>query len=379
MTASRDLRARIEDGEARLHALLEAVVDGIITSDDHGVIQSVNPAVERMFGYTADELLGNKLNLLMPAPYAEAHDAYLANYRRTGAARIIGIGREVEGLRKDGSVFPIDLAVSEVQLHDRRLFTGIVRDISDRRAAEERARLRLRDLAHASRLLEIGEMSSGIAHEINQPLTAVVTYAQACVRMLRAGDTDLELVRDTLVQIADQGARAGEIVQRLRRFARKGETRREALDLNEAVQDVIGLLGHELRRGELHLELDLEPDLPIVYADRVQVEQVLVNLVRNAIEAMASTEDLRLLEVSTSHDETAARIDVADTGEGLPADAARVFDTFYTTKQDGMGVGLSISRTIAEAHEGQLLASPNPRGGATFTLVLPLSGEPADD
>ena len=249
-----------ESGE-RLRAILDAAVDAIVTIEESGAIESINHAAERVFGYTRDELIGRNVSLLMPSPYREEHDRYIAHYLGTGEARIIGIGREVEAQRKDGSVFPADIAVSEVQLPGRRLFTGIVRDLTERREMEERARLRLEDAAHTARLLELGEMCSGIVHEVNQPLTAIVSFAEGCLRMIRRGGAEGALIESTLDRVAEQGVRAGEIVSRLRSLARKDESRIETFDLGVAIEETLLLVDHERRQRGVRVEVDRESGL----------------------------------------------------------------------------------------------------------------------
>jgi two-component system sensor kinase FixL len=366
-------RERLDDRQARLDAILDTAVDGIITIDETGIIESVNAATQRIFGYTADELVGQNIKLLMPAPYREQHDGYIARYLETGEARIIGIGRDAEGLRKDGTRFPIDLAVSAFFTGGRRLFTGLVRDISDRRRAEEEARRRRDELSHAARLSTIGELSSGIAHEINQPLTAIVSFAEACLRMLRSGDADTHKLENALEQIAAQGQRAGHITRHLRRLARKGEREHVGVDINHMVRDMLGLVRNELETSGITLHLELDESLPSVECNRIQVEQVVLNLVRNAMDVLEDGDpEVRELSIRTRGGrDQGIELEVEDSGGGF-GDAApeRVFETFFTTKPDGLGMGLSISRTIIDDHGGRLWASDG-AAGAVFHVALP--------
>ena len=367
-------REQLDDREARLSAILDTAVDGIITIDEHGVIESVNAATERIFGYTGDELVGNNITMLMPSPYREKHDEHIARYLRTREPRIIGIGREAEGLHKDGRRFPIDLAVSEIRVRGSRLFTGVVRDISARHRAEDEARRRSADLAHAARLSTIGELTSSIAHEVNQPLTAMVNFAEACLRMLRSGSADTQKLEDALGQIAVQGQRAGRIIRHLRRLARKGESERVEVELGRLVRDVLGLVSNELRASDIALHLVLDESLPAVKCDRIQVEQVVLNLVRNAMDVLeAGPANGRELTIRTRADTGGiVELTVEDSGEGFGAHGSeRIFEIFFTTKTDGLGMGLSISRTIIEEHGGRLRASPRPGGGAIFHVTLP--------
>ena len=367
-------RQLLDDREARLNAILDTAVDGIITIDERGIIESVNRGTERIFGYTSDELVGRSVNVLMPSPYREEHDGYMARYLRTGQPRIIGIGREAEGQHKDGTRFPIDLAVSEIRVPGARVFTGVVRDISARRRAETEARRRNAELAHAARLSTIGELTSGIAHEVNQPLTAMVNFAEACLRMLRSGNADTHKLEDALGQIAVQGQRAGHIIRHMRRLARKGESERVTVDVSHLVQDVLGLVSNELRASGIALHLVLDESLPAVKCDRIQVEQVVLNLVRNAMDVLeegpAEGRELTIRTRADGHENI--EILVEDTGEGFAVgDDERIFETFFTTKADGLGMGLSISRSIIEDHGGRLWASPRPGGGAIFHVNLP--------
>jgi two-component system sensor kinase FixL len=376
-----DKPSQITEDAATLSAILDTAAEGIITIDEHGIVESINPAGLEMFGYAQSEVLGNNVSMLMPQHYRVHHDGYMANYLRTGQAKIIGTGREVEGQRKDGSVFPMGLAVSDVAFADRRLFAGIVRDLSARRQAESEARGRLHELAHASRLLELGEMTSGLSHEINQPLTAIVTFAQACQRLVAANSADPEMLENTLGQIVQQGERAAQIVKSLRDFSRKHDGDYETVSLPAVAQDVLALLQHEIHRSGVNVTLDAAGSHRMVNASRIQIEQVLVNLIRNAIEAMQSIErGKRSLHVTVASKENGLeQIVVDDTGKGIPtASMDKLFDAYFTTKSDGMGVGLSISRSIAQTHGGQLTAYNLPFGGARFTIELPCVEEPND-
>jgi two-component system sensor kinase FixL len=292
--------------------------------------------------------------------------------------RIIGVGREVEGQHKDGMRFPMDIAVSEVRVGASRLFTGLVRDISQRRRAEEEARRRRAELAHSARLSTIGELTSGIAHEVNQPLTAMVNFAEACLRMLRSGTADTQKLEDALGRIADQGQRAGHIIRHLRRLARKGDSERTEDDLSRLVRDVLDLTANELRASGIALQLLLDESLPLLKYDRIQIEQVVLNLVRNAMDVLevAPAHGRELTIRTRVNAQGAIELTVEDTGAGFEAhNSERIFETFFTTKADGLGMGLSISRTIIEDHGGRLWASPRPGGGAIFHVILSGAGQ----
>ncbi len=364
-----------ESGE-RLRAILHAAVDAIVTIEESGAIESINPAAERAFGYARDELIGRNVSVLMPSPYREEHDRYIAHYLRTGKARIIGIGREIEAQRKDGSVFPADIAVSEVRLPGRRLFTGIIRDLTERRAMEERARLRLEDAAHTARVLELGEMCSGIVHEMNQPLAAIVSFAEGCLRMVRGGGAEPALIEDTLGRVAEQGIRAGEILSGLRDLVRKDESRSEAFHLDATIEETLLLVDHERRRRGIRVEVDREHGLPAVSADRVQIEQILLNLLRNAFHAVEGAERRQVWMRVTRAGSDRVRLIVEDSGPGLtPELCERVFEPFYTTRPSGLGIGLAISRSLAERHGGRLWAESGDGRGARFGLELPYAAQ----
>ena len=374
LSLSREAWDRLAEKEARLQSILNTAVDGIVTIDDQGIIESLNPATEHIFGYAAGELIGQNVKILMPSPYRNEHDTYLSNYLATGNRKIIGIGREVEGRRKDGAVFPLDLAVSEFFVAGQRRFMGLMRDISERKRAEREARRHLEELAHASRLSALGEMATGIAHEVNQPLAAIVSYAQACLNLLDSKNTDTSVVKDALTQIAAQGRRAGEIVHHLRQLVRKDQTERANIDLNGCVHAVLELFSNDLKSSGVSVSLELAENLPRVRADRVQIEQVLLNLVLNALDVLAeqTVPSKRMSIGSRSVGEKGVEICVTDSGPGLGGeDPERLFETFYTTKPAGLGVGLSISRSIIESHGGRLWAKENRGGGLSVHFTLP--------
>ncbi|MCA8967674.1 MAG: hypothetical protein KDC48_22525, partial [Planctomycetes bacterium] len=237
------------------------------------------------------------------------------------------------------------------------------------------------EIAHVARIAMLGEMTVSIAHEINQPLAAIVSFAEACLRMLRTGTGSPDVLRGALEQISAQGVRAGDIVHNLRQFVRKGGSSRTSVDVNDVIRDVLGLLQHDVRQRAVNLQLALDADLPEVPADRVQVGQVTLNLVRNALDALddepGAPRDVRITTARSG--ERVIEVAVADTGTGLPPDGPqRVFETFFTTKPDGMGIGLSICRSLVEAHGGRLTAESNPGGGATFRFTLPINGPGTD-
>jgi two-component system, LuxR family, sensor kinase FixL len=359
--------------EDQLSALLNAAVDAMVLIDDRGIVTRFNRAAERVFGYAAGEVVGRNVSQLMPQPYRREHDGYLERYQHTGEARIIGIGREVVAQRKDGSTFPIDLAVGEFVTAAGRCYVGILRDISERKRQEEQAEdLRAR-LAHVSRIGTLGEMVSGIAHEVNQPLTAIANYASACRRMMLAGQTNPGEMLSILEKIAVQAERAGQVIRGLRALAKRGDNRRQLLDCNQLVREVLRIVEFEVRGADVALDVRLAPSLTPVLADGVQIQQVVLNLIRNAMEAMGEAGSGRAVVVETGQTEPEwVTIRVSDRGPGLSAEVARrLFEPFFTTKKHGMGLGLSICQSIATAHGGELRYSQNEWGGATFALQLP--------
>lgn len=360
----------LEEREAHLQSILRTVPDAMVVIDVDGIMQSFSATAERLFGWSAEEAIGRNVSMLMPPPYREAHDGYLLRYLQTGERRIIGIGRVVVGERRDGSTFPMELSVGEM-FSDHRFFTGFIRDLTERQATESRLQDLQSELVHVSRLTSMGEMASALAHELNQPLSAIANYLKGSTRLLDAPDPDHQTIREALGSATEQALRAGQIIRRLRDFVAKGEAERRIESLPKLLEEAGALAMIGARDQGVHLRFDLNPALDLVLADRVQIQQVVLNLIRNAIEAMENSPQ-RELVVSTrpaAHD--MVEISVKDSGAGIaPEVAEKLFQPFVTSKDSGMGVGLSISRTIIEAHGGRIWAEENIGGGTTFRFTL---------
>ena len=489
-------------------ALVDTAVDGIIVTDTVGVIQLCSRSAEKMFGFAASEMIGRNISMLMPEPYRTGHDGYLAHYRRTGEKKIIGIGREVVGQRKDGSLFPMYLSVGEGVAEGKGFFVGIIRDLRDikrerasrddasrllglvvassndaivsttlkgviaswnasaqrifgysereamgrhisilfppdlldkeadmvarlqrgekiqnfqtrRRhkaghdllvslsvalvvdkegepigisrtarditesAAAELKALRLQEeLAHVARLTAMGQMSAAIAHELNQPLTAVTNYVKAAQRLLGPDDPAPQQVaraKDAMEKAAGQTLRAGTIIRSLRDFVEKRESEKRPEDLNRIVREALELTFVGSLHSDIRTETALDPGLPPVVVDKVHIQQVLVNLIRNSMEAMAHAPQRKLSIATRYVAPRHAEITVRDTGPGLaPEVKDRLFQPFVTTKESGMGIGLRICQSMIEAHSGSIRALDEERQGATFEIHLPLKQPDGD-
>ncbi len=360
------------DREAHLRSILDTVPDAMVVIDEAGHIQSFSSTAERLFGYSAEEVAGQNVSLLMPSPYREHHDQYLTRYLTTREKRIIGASRVVIGLRKNGSTFPMELYIGETVMQKRRAFTGFVRDLTERQETQARLHELQSELAHMSRFTAMGEMASTLAHELNQPLTAIATYLNGCRRLLERGMApDSAMLRDGIERAAEQALRAGQIIRRLREFVSRGETERRVENLPKLIEEASALALIGARESGLRVSFSFNPECAGVIADKVQVQQVLVNLIRNAMEAMQNSAARELLISTTPLPDDMIRMDVADTGPGISQDiVAQLFQPFISTKAYGMGVGLSVSRTIIEAHGGKLWAEPRPGGGTIFAFTL---------
>lgn len=360
----RDLERR----EALLRSILDTVPDALVVIDEQGLIQSFGAAAERLFGFSPKEVIGQNVKVLMPSPYREEHDGYLARYRATGERHIIGVGRIIVGRRKDGSTFPMELTVGEVNLSGTQLFTGFVRDLTQRQDRERRLNELQAEFVHVSRLTELGQMVAALAHEVNQPLTAMANYLSGVRRLLAAGNQ--QGVQNAIERITEQGNRAQQIVQRLRDFVNKRETERRVESVLKTIEEASGLALIGVGQG-LNLDIRVDDSATEAVIDKIQIQQVLLNLMRNALEAMAGSAR-RELSITTVRAGDMVEISVADTGPGLPESVrARLFQPFVTTKSSGMGVGLSVCRTIVEAHGGELRVEDGAGGGTVFLFTVP--------
>jgi len=361
----------LAEREAHLQSILDTVQDAMIVIDERGVMQSFSAAAERQFGWTAAEAIGLNVSVLMPEPYRSQHDAYLERYLRTGERRIIGIGRVVVGERKDGSTFPMELAVGEMRGGDRRFFTGFVRDLSERQSTERRLQDLQSELVHVSRLTAMGEMASALAHELNQPLSAIANYMKGSERLLDAEPPDRDKIKGAMAKAADQALRAGQIIRRLRDFVAKGEADRRIESVSKLLEEAGALAMIGARERGVRLRFDIDRDLDLVMADKVQIQQVVLNLMRNSIDAMEGSPRRDLTVSARPVADAMVEIAVTDTGPGIgPEVADQLFQPFVTTKAMGMGIGLSISRTIVEAHGGRIWVEANPGGGTIFRFTL---------
>jgi two-component system sensor kinase FixL len=366
--------------------VLDSVVDAILTINDQGIIQFVNRATEKLFHYSAEELIGQPLTILMPEPYASQHQQFVTNFLNTGKAKIIGIGRELTALTREGETFPIYLAVNEIQTGDRSYFAGIIRDLSEQKENQEALLEQRERLAQVGRLSTMGEMTASIAHEINQPLTAIAAYSQACMKLLEKEDYDKSRVLDGLRKLNEQSLRAGAVIERIQRFVRHEGSEKKLVDLNELMRDLVHLAAADARLHSVDLHFELQEDLPVVYCDPVQIQQVALNLIRNAIDAMMEVNCVHGADVvvRTQLCDEGIEVAVIDLGTGVTEDnEALVFSPFHTTKAEGMGMGLSICRSIVRHHGGDLNFVNNAgRGdlehGCTFYFRLPIDEIPDD-
>jgi len=364
----------VADRDEHLRSILATVPDAMVLIDDKGIILSFSAAAEKMFGYAEAEVVGENVSMLMPSPDRERHDGYLRNYRDTGVRKIIGIGRVTTARHRDGNTFPIELAVGEAWVDGKRIFTGFLHDLTERRRADLRLRDLQSELAHVGRINELGTLASSLAHEINQPLTAITSYCEGAMALLN-GEPDaaqLEMAREALRDTAEQAIRAGQIVKRMRDFLSHGETEHRLELLSRLVTEANALALVGSREHGIDVQVNLDPAFDHVFVDRIQIQQVLFNLIRNAIEAMIDGSVRSLGISSKSLAEGFVMVSIEDSGTGISENVAgQLFQPFVTTKKAGMGIGLSICRTIVEAHGGRIWFEPGSEGGTIFHFTLP--------
>jgi len=362
-----------------LGPVLDAMLESMIVIDGKGIISQANKATTTMFGYSRYELVGANIRMLMSGADKARHNKYLKRYEKTREKRIIGIGREVVGARKDGSTFPADIAVGEIKTGDQVQYVGLVRDLSEQRRTEEEALKQREEMVNVSRLSTMGEMAAAMAHELNQPLTAIANFAAASERLLEAdAEGNLPTVIDALQDIQEQAHRAGEVIRRTRSFTHSGDTEKQVTTLAAVFEQISSLAILDNKANNIKLSVHIPEELPEIEVDPVQIQQVMLNLIRNAVDAMSDTEPSER-EISIRAKMTAPhelRFEVRDHGSGIKAEEAEsIFNAFFTTKDSGMGMGLAICRTIIRKHGGELRFrhnDPQKSGaGMTFFFTLP--------
>jgi PAS domain S-box-containing protein len=396
-SANEELRKEVADrkhaeeglrsSEEKHRVIVEAANDAVVSMDESGAILLANPATRRIFGYDSAEMVGKPMTMLMPEMMRKLHENGFKRYLDTGKRHLNWQGVEVTAQRKDGQEFPVEVSFGELTSAGHKVFTGFIRDISERKQAEDQLRASERnlqmtqaELARVSRLTTMGELAASIAHEVNQPLTAVINNASACLRLLANRSLEPEVLRRALEGVVADGTRASAVLARIRAFMKKEQAEKNSLNINEVIQEVLVLAGREFYENQVLVHHQLTTDLPFVLADRVQLQQVLLNLIMNGIEALlAVTDRPRLLWVQSRIDESGdVLVAVSDSGTGFDLEVDRVFTPFFTTKAKGMGMGLSISRSLVESHGGRLWATPNSPHGAVFSFTLPATkGSPS--
>lgn len=372
MTDRRAAEEQVRSSENLLRSILSTVPDAMVVIDEAGGIISFSAAAQNLFGYTEEEVIGSNVRMLMPSPDRERHDGYLGRYLDTGEKRIIGIGRIVFAQRKDGTTFPMELSIGEADSGTERLFTGFIRDLTERRETEERLESLQSELIHVARVSAMGTMASTLAHELNQPIAAIANYVEAVRDQLENPSPDeFPMMREALDDTGREALRAGHIVRRLRDFVARGEVEKTVEPLPALINEgsVLGLIG--TREMGIEVMFDLDPYASPVIVDRVQIQQVIINLIRNACEAMGDSSERRLSIKSQADRPGFVCVTVADTGPGIAPDIAdQLFTAFVSSKSDGMGLGLSICRTIVEANGGQIWMLPREGGGTEFHFTL---------
>jgi PAS domain S-box-containing protein len=376
------LHSDLQERDTKTRRIIDSALDAVLSMDERGNVTEWNAQAETMFGWKRDQAVGQALSdLFIPPQYREAHTKGLQHFIGTGVGPLLNRRIEIVALHRDGTEIPVEVSIAPYQINGSWEFSGFVRDISEKKAAEASMR-RQRDmemeLAHANRVVTMGQLSASIAHEVNQPIGAAVTNAHAALRWLGATPPNLDEVRQALSRIVSNGNRATDVLSRIRAFIKKAPPRKDHFDVNQAVLEVVALTRSEAKKCKVTVHTKLAEDLQAIRGDRVQLQQVVLNLLMNALEAMSTSDaDSRRLLISSAKSESNdVYVEVQDSGPGLPTtNVEQVFNAFYTTKPAGLGMGLSICRSIIEAHGGQLRAAAGQPTGAIFTFTLPASSD----
>ncbi|MGK0268402.1 MAG: two-component system sensor kinase FixL [Paraglaciecola sp.] len=372
ITAERLSKIELIESRAFSAAVVEAVVEAVITINDKDIIETFNRTAQEMFGYTFDEVIGRNIKVLMSETYSKDYDYYISRYLKD--AKHINVGREVSAKHKDGSVFQIHVAFSEINNLAERKFVGLIIDLSQQHAIEKETRQHIEQLAHSDRLNLLGEMTAGIAHEINQPLTAISLFAQAGKRLYECGKP--ERLPDTFDKLSEHAQRAGAVIERMQMMAKQGDNVKETTECKVLTEEIIKLAEIEARTRDIMIIMDAPIALPRVFVDRVQIQQVVLNLLRNGMDAMTAINcqhgNVILLQI-LFNEEKNIEICVVDSGGGVSKQVeAKLFTPFSSTKAKGMGMGLSISKSIIAEHGGEIQFRNNASIGSTFCFSLPI-------